>query len=411
MAASLVKPRLRKQYSTIGAVIKHIYDILRSTAEFPWPQAQHVRIIDAKSTFTKHLASLLWNTEDLFRLDNEPYGKELDRKAPIAKDTQGRSRIQRGLADQYRPGRSPTRRSSADHHRSRWPRRSSADHHRSRSPQRSSTDHHRSRWPRRSSAGRLQPQHHTRRSRSPSNQHAVVAEDALPTQMERRHRSRSPSNQHAVVAEDARMDPPQSTEHHKFLNRRLRLLSTACPFENKGWIKITADGCTLYFHKGQNAFRASALHSFVYGELYRKMIPQWLQELESIMKPSFKLPVGGKDYHSKFTCYMSFSANNNLVISLAEAERWCRSRNCQAITDYVKDVLDTASGKGKVLASASCPCPIRRSLTLSQASYRHYFAHLKRHQVYICWTCGEVDCESRAEPRTDHVGRSRDSTT
>jgi hypothetical protein len=375
MAASLVKPRLRKQYKSLGAAKESIYNILQANRHFQWPEAPKGGLNQFKKSFAWDLASLLWNTEDLFRLDNEPYGKELDRKAPIAKDTQGRSRIQRGLADQYRPGRSPTRRSSAD----RWPRRSSADHHRSRWPRRSSADHHRSRWPRRSSAGRLQPQHHTRRSRSPSNQHAVVAEDALPTQRERRsdagrHRSRSPSNQQAVVAEDARMDPPQSTEHHKFLDRRLRLLSTACPFENKGWIEIIADGCTLYFHKGQNFFRSRTLHSFVYGGKDQSVVSRvtWSAEFRAITALEYKFDPYRCAYCGKFTCYMlhvtcymCFSANNILVISLAEAERWCCSRNCEAITYYVKDILDTVSGKGKVLASASCPCPIRSSLTLS----------------------------------------------
>lgn len=44
------------------------------------------------------------------------------------------------------------------------------------------------------------------------------------------------------------------------------------------------------------------------------------------------------------------------MLRLDKAEEWCRSRDCQLIIDYVKDILNTESGKGKILINAKCAC-------------------------------------------------------
>jgi hypothetical protein len=147
------------------------------------------------------------------------------------------------------------------------------------------------------------------------------------------------------------------------LPSRIKLFSTACPFDHHGFLEFRANSQYVQYDRETQAFALTKLFRLVIGNPEAQ--PQKWEEYVKLRELSFtrRSGEGKRGILSKFpNSVCTYILLIYLVLPMADAKRRCESINAAAITDYVSAILDTDSSKGQVLAKAFCSCGARIKL-------------------------------------------------
>ena len=102
------------------------------------------------------------------------------------------------------------------------------------------------------------------------------------------------------------------------------------------------------------------------------------------------------------------------MVSIEDAKKWRESRHCAAITGYFEAIIDENSAQASILSNAFCSCgrPIcldgtgREHCEIDKVKAQRGVRESRGRfppQLHICWSCGEMDCDSGPEPKEYHV--------